>query len=142
MKQGGGPHAACRLQQHHHAQHQDRANMQAASAAMTQTPSRRRIPPTPCTFPRWTSRLVGLQVSMPTDNTQHPIPPRRTHPPPSGDTDTEDMLQHPSDWTRCRATQPERSEAEHIGSVRVAEIRLAHSDRTLWVQPGSHHGHN
>lgn len=32
-------------------------------------------------IPRWTSRLVGPQVAMPTDNTQHPIPPHRTHPP-------------------------------------------------------------
>lgn len=34
------------------------------------------------------------------------------------------MLQHPSDWTKRRATQTKQSEAKHIGSVRVEEVNL------------------
>lgn len=53
---------------------------------------------------------------------------RSPHNPPRGTsytpTDTEDMLQHPSDWTKRRATQTKQSEAEHIGSVRVEEVAL------------------
>ena len=43
------------------------------------------------------------------------------------------MLQHPSDWTKCRATQTKQSEAEHTGSVRLEEVDLL-LDRPLEVK--------
>lgn len=94
----GGP--CCLLTQTApHAQLQNGASMQTASAATQHNwcPSHSfnvlRIP-------HWTNRLLRRQVAMPMNDT-HP------HNPPRGicDTDTEDMLQHPSDWTKRRATQ-------------------------------------
>ncbi|XP_029294981.1 uncharacterized protein LOC115013117 [Cottoperca gobio] len=87
-------------------------------------------------IPHWTKAASCHANGRHSAPPSHPPQPRRTC-----DTSTDtDMLQHPSHWTKRRVPRTKRSEAEHIGSVRVEEVDLLLEDRRqLLYDTKDHH---
>lgn len=95
LEEQGEAHAACWLEQHLMRSFTTKPTCRQRPRLRSVTIPRR-IPLLGLRIPHGTSGLVRQQVAMPTDDTQPPQPrPERDTP-----TDTEDMLQHPSDWTK------------------------------------------